>query len=382
MKTEGALPYWRLSSFYLCYFSLLGALVPFWGLYLKDLGFTISEIGSLVAILMGTRIVAPNLWGWLADRSGRRLSIIRSGSLLTVLVFSTAFWAFSFWQVAFLTFAFTFFWNAVLPQFEVVTLQFLGPNRARYSLIRLWGSVGFIVTVVGLGALFDYVSIRWLIPVLWALMILIWLTTLLVTQPPATESKVASGEFLRVVRRPEVIAFFLISLIVQFGHGPYYTFYSIYMTEFGYDKIDIGLLWGLGVLAEVLVFVVMHRLLEWTGLRNMVIFGLAVCAVRWLLIGLFPDSLVIVLFAQSLHAVTFGCLHASGITLVQQFFPPGIQGQGQALYSSFGFGVGGALGAYFSGWIWTLAGGTATFIAAAAISLIGLVIAWLWLRTD
>ncbi|MCW8885787.1 MAG: MFS transporter, partial [Motiliproteus sp.] len=283
---------------------------------------------------------------------------------------------------ALLTFAFTFFWNAVLPQFEVLTLQFLGPHRARYSRIRLWGSIGFIVTVVGLGALFDWVSIRWLIPVLWGLMLLIWLTTLVVKQPVGEIRAAEKGDFIRVVKRPEVICFFLVSLIVQFGHGPYYTFYSIYMSDFGYDKIDIGLLWALGVLAEVVLFIIMHRLLAWTGLRLMVVFGLLVCALRWFLIGFFADQIAVVLFAQLLHAVTFGCLHAAGIALVQRFFPAGLQGQGQALYSSFGFGVGGALGAYSSGWIWGLAGGSATFIFAGAISLIGFVIAWLWLRTD
>ena len=376
------LPYWRLSSFYLCYFALLGAIVPFWGLYLEYLNFDAGEIGSLMAILMGTRIVAPNLWGWLADRTGKRLSIIRIGSFLTFVVFFTAFWARDYWQMALLMFSFTFFWNAVLPQYEVITLHTLGDQRDQYSRIRLWGSVGFILAVVGLGGLFEQASISLLVPLSWVGMVLIWITTLFAPYQAPMKSSSTSADFVRVLRKPEVIAFFIVSLLVQLGHGPYYTFYSIYMSDFGYSKVDIGLLWALGVAAEVAMFLVMHRALYWIGLRHMVMFGLAICAIRWWLIGAYPYLFPVVVIAQMMHAVTFGCLHAAGIALVQRFFPAGAQGQGQALYSSFGFGVGGALGAYGSGLIWTSLGGDATFFFAAFVSLVGLLLAWKCLKID
>jgi len=53
--------YWRLSGFYFFYFASLGALVPYWGLYLRTLGFNVVEIGELIAIIMATKIVAPNI---------------------------------------------------------------------------------------------------------------------------------------------------------------------------------------------------------------------------------------------------------------------------------------------------------------------------------
>ncbi|MCG7946441.1 MAG: MFS transporter, partial [Candidatus Thiodiazotropha taylori] len=34
------MPYWRLSGFYFFYFASLGALLPFWGLYLQDRGYS------------------------------------------------------------------------------------------------------------------------------------------------------------------------------------------------------------------------------------------------------------------------------------------------------------------------------------------------------
>ena len=74
---DAGLPYWRLSGFYFFYFATLGGLIPYWGLYLKDLGFGPSEVGELLAIVAGTKIIAPNLWGWLADRYRLRMRVVR-----------------------------------------------------------------------------------------------------------------------------------------------------------------------------------------------------------------------------------------------------------------------------------------------------------------
>ncbi|MGB2249084.1 MAG: MFS transporter, partial [Alcanivorax sediminis] len=108
--------YWRLSGFYFFYFGLLGTLVPYWSLYLKDLGFSAAGIGALMAIPQLTKVGAPNLWGWLADRSGQRLRIIRFGNLMAAIAFLPVFWIDTFWAMAFLLVAFSFFWNAVLAQ--------------------------------------------------------------------------------------------------------------------------------------------------------------------------------------------------------------------------------------------------------------------------
>ncbi len=118
--------YWRLSGFYLFYFASLGALLPYWGLYLESLDFSVTEIGQLVAILMATKIVAPNIWGWIADHTGHRMSIVRMGSLLAAISFTGVFIADGFWWLALVMAVFSFFWNAALPQFEATTMNHLG----------------------------------------------------------------------------------------------------------------------------------------------------------------------------------------------------------------------------------------------------------------
>lgn len=91
-----SLPYWRLSGFYFFYFALLGSTAPFLGLYFAHLGFSPERIGELIAIPMLMRCLAPNLWGWLGDVSGRRLEIVRLGALCTLLSFGLIFFDKSF----------------------------------------------------------------------------------------------------------------------------------------------------------------------------------------------------------------------------------------------------------------------------------------------
>ena len=150
--------YVRLSGFYLVYFAILGVLLPYWGLYLLALGFDPARIGELMAIPQATKLVAPTLWGWLADRSGQRLRIVRGACLAAVVLFAGVYAVGgSYAGLMLVMLGFSFFWNAALPQFEVITLNHLGAEIHRYSRVRLWGSVGFIVAAVGVGFLVE----RW-----------------------------------------------------------------------------------------------------------------------------------------------------------------------------------------------------------------------------
>lgn len=366
-------PYWRLSSFYFFYFALLGAWLPFWPLYLQDKGFDAEAIGYLTGVMMATKIVAPNIWGWLADISGRRMMIIRIGSLVALLIFMGIFIDDPSlgWMIAIIA-GYSFFWNAVLAQFEVATLSHLVGRYQRYSLIRLWGSIGFIVAVALLGLFFDYFSIA-LLPWFIALLLLgIWLSSLFVDERQAiTVDGGHRRPLMEVLKQPHVIAFLVVCFLLQVSHGPYYTFFSVFLEDHGYSRMETGLFWSLGVVAEVVVFLVMHRLLARFSLRRIMLVSLLLSVVRWLLIGLFIDSWAILLFAQCLHAASFGSFHAFAVEMVRRVFSGGLEGQGMALYSGLSFGAGGAVGAVVSGWIWQQSP-QLSFLLAALVCVLAL----------
>ena len=375
------IPYWRLSLFYFFFFGSLGALVPYWGLYLKSLDFSAEQIGTVMGLFMAVKIISPNIWGWIADHTGRRIMVIRLGTLLAVVCFSGMFVAESFLAVTVVMAAFGFFWNAALPQFEVTTLNHLGDHHHRYSQVRLWGSVGFIAAVAILGPVLDATGIQLLPVVVMGLIIGIFATSLVV--PEERNKVISSGaESLRsVLRQPVVLALFSVCFLMQVAHGPFYTFYSIYLQAAGYSKLEIGLLWSLGVGAEVFVFVFLTRLLEHYSLRQLLLFAVGVSVARWLLVAFFVSDPLIQVVAQLSHAATFGVYHAVAIQWVHRLFTGQTQGRGQALYSSLSFGAGGAVGSLYSGYTWDSLGSTPTFLIASLVSVAGFLVAWRGLKT-
>ena len=143
-----------------------------------------------------------------------------------------------------------------------------------------------------------------------------------------------------------------------------------------------GLLWALGVVAEIVLFVYMRRLLARYSLRAMLLFSTLLAIARWLLIAWYAEYWVVLMLAQLCHAATFGGVHVAGIHLVQGYFGHKHQGKGQALYSSLSFGLGGGLGSLASGFYWETWGASEVYSLAAGLAAIALVIAFVWVGRE
>lgn len=376
-------PYLRLSAFYVLYFSALGAFLPYWSLYLEFLGFDASEIGQLIALLVGTKIIAANIWGWIADRSGRAIQVIRTTSLIATITFLGTLLGSGFVWMAMVTLVFGFFWNAALPQFEALTLAHLKRTPHGYSRVRLWGSIGFVVSVLLVGRLLDDHAVAGLPVVIAALLAGIWLVSMVVPGKPAATPEFGKPPGLgKILRQPAVLAFLAVVCLVQVAHGPYYVFYSIYLKDHGYDNGQIGQLWSLGVIAEIVLFIYMPSLLRRFSLRSILLVSVLTGALRWALIGVCIDQPLVLAFAQLLHATTFGSTHVVAIHMVQQVFSRGSHGRGQALYSSMSFGLGGMLGSFISGEMWDRFGPVVVHGASSWVCLVAFMIAFKWIRIN
>jgi PPP family 3-phenylpropionic acid transporter len=142
----------------------------------------------------------------------------------------------------------------------------------------------------------------------------------------------------------------------------------------------MGQLWALAVLAEVLAFMGMHRLLLHFSLRHLLMASFSLGTLRWLLIAHFIDNLGVVIFAQVLHAASFALYHGVAIQFVYRYFPGRLQGRGQALYSSLTFGLGGAIGNLLSGYTWDSLGATWTYTISSGMCAAALLIVIFGLR--
>ncbi|WP_434513406.1 MFS transporter [Dechloromonas sp. ARDL1] len=371
-----SLPYWRLSGYYFFYFAFIGAFSPYFGLYLQSLKFSAWDIGLLMSQMQLMRLFGPNLWGWLADRFGRRLVIIRLAGAIGLAGFSAFFWLDRLPGMLLAMAVLAFFWSAALPLVETLTFDHLRDDCARYSRIRLWGSVGFIVAVMVTGTLLDFappVGVLW---VCWSILLgILGYALTLPESPPVVHARedVPIGNILRQSR---VKALMAACFAMSAAHGAFYVFFSIHLDAHGYAKTEVGLLWSLGVVAEIVVFMFMARLARRFSLRRILLACFAAAVMRFLLMGWGVESLLIMAFVQLLHGLTFGAYHASAIAAVNLWFPGKTQGRGQALYSSLSFGAGGLLGALISGSTWEMLGAGWTFTLSAGFAALGFLLIW------
>ena len=369
-------PYWRLSAYYFFYFAFIGAFSPYFTLYLQSLQFSAWDIGVLMSLMQVMRLLAPNLWGWLADRLGAKTPIVRGAALMSVAGFSCFFLTQSFTGIFFGMALLAFFWSASLPLVEALTFSHLGQRASGYGSIRLWGSVGFIVAVLGLGWLLDRLPLS---AMLWvSLGILGGILACALALPEKREERHESDRLPigDILHRREVKSLFAACFFMSAAHGALYVFYSIYLVSHGYGTTMVGFLWTLGVVAEIVVFLYLPRLLHIFRLRTILLFSFACAVARFLMIGWGVEWLWIVLVAQVLHAATFGAYHAASVAAVNRWFSGRHQARGQALYGSISFGAGGMLGGLVSGWTWDVLGAELTYSLSSAFALAGMIILW------
>jgi PPP family 3-phenylpropionic acid transporter len=377
-----ALPYWRLSGYYFFYFAFIGAFSPYFGLYLQSLNFSAWDIGLLMSQMQLMRLFGPNLWGWLADRFGRRMLIIRLAALAGLAGFTAFFWLDKLPGMLLAMAVIAFFWSAALPLVETLTFDHLREERGRYSRIRLWGSIGFIVAVMGTGAVLDILPLDGLLWVCWGILAGILALAAVLPDVPAMPHTHDSLPVADILRQPRVRALLAACFAMSAAHGALYVFYSIHLANHGYSKSEVGGLWSLGVLAEIVVFMLMTRLSRRYSLRVLLLASFAAAILRFLLIGWGVESAAVMILAQLLHGLTFGAYHASAIAAINLWFPGRAQGRGQALYSSISFGAGGLLGGLISGWTWGSFGAGWTYTLASVFAVGGFALVWRWVRED
>lgn len=360
-----------LSLTYLLYFGQLGVLVPYLGVFLDGRGFSSEEIGELFALITFARILGPNLWASMADKSGKGLGILQIGSFLTVSTFSLVFFVDGFWGLT-LSFALMMmFWTAILPQLEVITLNCVASDANKYSHIRLWGSIGFILLTVIAGKAIDVFSSEAPVYASIIVLLLLFISSLLLREPAVDKKTSADGESIFSKTLTWVfICFILSALLLQVSFGPYYGFFALYLRDLGYSGQATGGFIALGVVAEVFIFMQAGRLIKLCGVKGILIISTVLTAIRWFVLGAFPDYSFAIFSSQILHAFSFGMTHAASVHFIHHYFGLNFQARGQALYVSIGFGVGGAIGNYVAGLLWQQGiGAWSAFMFATAAAI-------------
>lgn len=358
----------RLAAFYFAYFAFAAAMVAYFPLYLAGRGLGAGEIAFVLALPQMARMFAPAAWGWLADRFAAQRAIVAFSCAVMTVGFLLLPAAAGTAGIALLIGLMSLLSAGALPLVEAIALASLAGNAGRYGPIRLWGSVGFILVVLAGGAWLDFRPVETL-PAALAAFALISLVAAAGLPSAGVRAKAEPGD--SVPGNPAVRALLAAGFCMAAAHGVLYAFLTLHLQRTGYSTTAIGVLWALGVLAEIVVFLFLPALFRRYSLATILMASLGCAVVRFLAIGWLAAEVWVLVIAQLLHAATFGSFHAASVAAVQRIFPASAQGLGQTLFSSLSYGAGGAAGALLAGWAWGAAGPGFAFSLGALGALAG-----------
>jgi PPP family 3-phenylpropionic acid transporter len=344
-----------LSLFYFAYFSLVGVYVMFMPETLTGFGYSKSEIGIIYAIAPLVRFILPFIFKYYIELSSK----IYLAALLFTFVASLLFTAtvHNFYLHLFSNAILGASMGIILPYVETISLHKL--SKKTYGKIRLWGSVGFILMALWLGEI-DTTPME-TIYYLCLTGFFTWIFGYFILQYDEHQES-NNKEDDKGFSLKRYWAFWVSIFLMQAAFGGFYTFFTIYETEQGISKEIISYLWSFAVFCEIVMLYFQGALLQ-RNLLTILKVATLVTAFRWLLLYLYPSSLEITFFSQSLHAISFALYHTAAISYVFSIYRQ--KRLAQQFFLGISFGLGGGVGSFIAGYIY----GEYLFLVEALLTL-------------
>lgn len=366
-----------ISLMYGAIFSVYGLHVPYLAVWLASRGIDPSETGWILSLPLFVRLVATPAIAMSADAAGRHsatifwLSIIGLGATLVLGIAPAG----PIVAVGVLVMLVSL--QSTMPLIEVVALRNAGSGHANYGRQRLWGSVTFIAfTLVGGLAIAEFGG--WVVQpllVLATLLLVAAASALNLAEGPKVEhshltgldasNASASGLAVRSIRmaaerlhairpvlmRPGLVGGLIAAGVIQASHAVYYVFSALHWQSMGFSGLWIGLLWSLGVLAEIILFARSGDLVRSIGPSGLLLLGAAAALVRWTVMAFDPGPVMLIPL-QLLHAFTFGATHLAAMLFIARVVPGDHAGTVQALYGTFATGIAMGLATLLAGYLY------------------------------
>jgi PPP family 3-phenylpropionic acid transporter len=253
----------KLGLFYAAYFFFGGVQLPFFPVWLEARGLDAPTIGLIIAVPPIVRIVVTPIVGHQADRHRALKAVLVTGSIVGLLAMTMV--GLVDGAIAILaTFALAMAALApLLSLSDAYALTGLGARGRNYGPVRLWGSVAFIAGNVGAGFILHWIAPGHLIWLLVASLLVVVLAAAALAPLDgggAPAQAIVRRSPLTLARNPAFVAVALASSTIQGSHALYYGFSTLQWRAAGVDGTAIGALWGLGVLAEIVLFALSARI--------------------------------------------------------------------------------------------------------------------------
>lgn len=336
----------RLASVYAGLFGAIGVQLPFMPVWLAAKGLDEGAIGALLALATATRVAVVPFGARAADRLGRPREAIVAATGCCALAMLALAGADSTGAIFTLYALAAAFAATALPLTESYSLRGLAERGRSYGPVRLWGSAAFIVGTLVTGTLLVWIPS---IHIIWVLIAVYGFAALsatrllpLSTPEPVVEERPSAWGLLR---NRTMLAVVTASALVQGSHALLYVFGSVQWSAAGLSGLNIGLLWSIGVVAEIILFAVSGRFPPSIGPRMLMAAGVAGAAIRWGLMALDPPGASLPAL-QCLHALSFGATHLGAVQMVARLAPPSLSATAQGMLATGnGIGMAGAMAA-------------------------------------
>lgn len=357
-----------LSHFYYFYFSIIGVYIIFMPKVLSWTGYSASEIGILFAASPLIRFLAPFLFIKFIKLNITTFNI----SIIIMILSSMAFyvWIDDFYKLLLANIGLGFGLSIILPYVEVIALENLG--REKYGKVRLFGSLGFIIVSLVLVKYLDSAVVA-----LYYLIALSLLTAVFAFSIARLSGKKTDDKKEEVANDIYLVrdGYLWIGLmLMQVSFGAFYNFFTIYETDHGVSLDMTIYLWSFGVVIEIVMLFFQGILL-----RNNLLLILQIttfsAVIRWFLVYIYPQNLIVLFFTQTLHALSFALFYSAAISYLHQLYKH--KALAQQFFSGITFGLGGVLGALSSGYIYEYYP-KYLFLSSSLIALTACVFLYLW----
>jgi MFS transporter, PPP family, 3-phenylpropionic acid transporter len=365
------------------YFAVVGVLSPYLGLYMDAIGLNAAQIAMLLALPQITRIFAPPLWGWLADRYGRPDLILKFSALammlsaIALLVSKGSVPAISAALLSFYLFS-----AAQMPLVEAYAIGVAKGHAGTYGDMRVWGSLGFVLAVIACGPFLDWAGRSTLPWVVACISGVLFLSCLSYKAPVLAKSGGQASAIAPIMKRPQVIYLLASCTLHVFAHSALYGFLSLFLARQGFSGTAIGLLWAVGVVTEIVWFKVQQRYFNLFSSGAVLIGCSAIAALRFAILAALDGEgttgwvIFTIILLQASHAFTFAAHHTAIMNKMHEWFDQSQQARAQAVFVAVVYGVGGAVGTLVAGQLWAAIGPAWAFYGAAIASGVAMLLAW------
>jgi MFS transporter, PPP family, 3-phenylpropionic acid transporter len=328
----------RIAAFYFFYFAAVAVYIIFMPKILQTIGYSPFEIGVIFAAAPLSRFLAPFLFLRLIPHNRFVfLTALASSFILSLLIYQALY---HFELMIVLMVLMGFFWSIQLPYVEVLALEKI--KKEQYGKARLFGSIGFTIVALWIGQIpfTIHFSMNMYVGTIFFTLIFGAILSQFIDK---NESKKEQVQHFSFSHAELWIGLFL----VQVGFGGFYNFFTIFEGEHHIPLDTITYLWAFGVIAEIIMFMFQQRFLH-INLLTLMKLSIFLTIIRWLMLDLFPDSLVMLYASQSLHAFSLALLHTVSITYIFSLYSQ-YKKLAQQFYLGITFGLGMFIGSLLSG---------------------------------